>query len=168
MKELCRLLGIDKVRTSPYHPQCNGMVERMHGTFKSILGKCIADGSDWVGQVNFVLYVLRQMPNSETGFCPFDLVFGYRVRTPLDALYHGLYEVDSKELNVCEWVACLAERMEMMRECAAVKQLKSRQGKRESVNKGSKLREFEVGQLVLYRVPGLADSWEGPFKEVGR
>ncbi len=62
----------------------------MHCTFKGILGKCIVNGVDWVRQVCFVLFVLRQMPHSDSGFSPFDLVFGFRVRTPLDALYHGL------------------------------------------------------------------------------
>ncbi len=104
VSELCSLLGIEKKRTSPYHPETNGTVERLHGTMKSILGKCVAEGREWVGQICFVLYVLRQMPHSDSGFSPFDLVYGYRVRTPLDALYHGLYEVELKELEVCEWV----------------------------------------------------------------
>ncbi len=168
VRELCSLVGIEKMRTSPYHPETNGAVERMHGTFKGILGKCVSEGVDWVGQVNFVLYVLRQMPHADSGFSPFDLVFGYRVRTPLDALYHGLYEVDSQKLNVCEWVRCMAERLERMRECAAVKMVKSKQSRLNYANRGCKLREFKVGQLVLYRVPGmqskLADSWEGPYK----
>ena len=41
MCHLCQYLGIEKVRTSPYHPQSNGVVERMHGTLKAILGKCV-------------------------------------------------------------------------------------------------------------------------------
>ncbi len=50
MKELCDWLGIEKLRTSPYHPETNGAVERMHGTFKGILGKCMEERLDWVGQ----------------------------------------------------------------------------------------------------------------------
>ena len=44
MTQLCEQLGIEKVRTSPYHPETNGAVERMHGTMKSVLGKSIDDG----------------------------------------------------------------------------------------------------------------------------
>ncbi len=40
MKQLCEWLGIQKLRTSPYHPETNGAVERMHETKKAILGKC--------------------------------------------------------------------------------------------------------------------------------
>ncbi len=172
VKELCGLLGIEKLRTSPYHPETNGAVERMHGTFKSILGKCIAEGLDWVGQVCFVLFVLRQMPNSDSGFSPFNMVFGFRVRTPLDALYHGFYEMEGKEMGVCEWVNGLAERLDLMRDCAALKLGKSRESRLKYVNRGSKSRELEEGSLVLYRVPGmsskLADSWEGPYKVLAK
>ena len=34
---LCRDLRIDKLRTAPYHPECNGVVERMHGTLVPML-----------------------------------------------------------------------------------------------------------------------------------
>ncbi len=172
MKEMCEWLGIEKVRTAPYHPETNGCVERMHGTLKAILGKCMEEKVDWVGQVNFVLFVLRQMPHADSGFSPFDLVYGFRVRTPLDALYHGLFEVDSSKLNVCDWVMKMAERMDIMRDCAALKMAKGRESRMRYLNKGSKLREFEDGSLVLYRVPGLscklADSWEGPYKVLAK
>ena len=172
VKQLCQLLGVQKVRTSPYHPQTNGTVERMHGTLKSVLGRCIEDKVDWVGQIPLALYVLRQMPHADSGFSPFDLVFGFRVRTPLDALYHGIYETEGKERNVCEWVAGLMDRLERMRDCAALKMSKGKEGRLKYYNKGSKLREFEEGELVLYRIPGmsckLADSWEGPYKVLKR
>ncbi len=172
VKQLCQLLGVQKVRTSPYHPQTNGTVERMHGTLKSVLGRCVDEKVDWVGQVPLALYVLRQMPHSDSGFSPFDLVFGFRVRTPLDALYHGIYETEGKERNVCEWVAGLMDRLERMRDCAALKMCKGKEGRLRYCNKGSKLREFVEGELVLYRIPGmsckLADSWEGPYKVLKR
>ncbi len=172
IRQLCQLLGIEKLRTSPYHPQSNGMIERMHGTLKSVLGKCIEDKVDWVGQVPLALYVLRQMPHSDSEFSPFDLVFGFRVRTPLDALYHGIYEVEGKERDVCDWVARLMDRLERMRDCAALGLSRNREGKRKYYNKGCKMRTLEEGDLVLYRVPGmsckLADSWEGPYKVLSK
>ncbi len=172
MKQLCEWLGIERVKTSLYHPETNGAVERMHSTMKGILGKCISDGSDWVDQLNFVMYVLRQMPHADSGYSPFDLVYGFRVRTPLDALYHGLYEVDSGKLDVCEWVMRMSERLESIRDSAALRVARSKESRMQYANRGMKLREFKKGDLVLYRVPGmtckLADSWEGPYKVLER
>ena len=37
MMEVCALLGIDKLNTTAYHPQCNGLVERMNRTLKAML-----------------------------------------------------------------------------------------------------------------------------------
>ena len=36
-KEIGKLLGIAKTRTSPYHPQCDGQVERMNRTIIELL-----------------------------------------------------------------------------------------------------------------------------------
>ncbi len=66
VSELSRMLGIERVRTSPYHPQTNGTVEQFHGTLKSILGKCVDEGKDWVEQLSFALFVMRQMPHAGT------------------------------------------------------------------------------------------------------
>ncbi len=167
VKELCELVQIQKVRTSPYHPQTNGCIERMHSTFKSVLGKCIEEKKDWVAQVPFVLFVLRQMPHSDLGFSPFDLVYGFRVRTPLYAMYHGIYKCRVEDLNVCEWVEGMAERLQLLKDCAALNMAKSKEKRKIQMDKGCKLREFKEGEKVLYRIPGLcsklSDSWEGPY-----
>ncbi len=162
LKQVCELFGVQQIRTSPYHPETNGAVERMHGNFQRILGKCVENVHEWVGQVPYVLFILRQMPHADSGFSPFDLVYGFRVRTPLEALYYGLHEASYEKMNMCSWVRHMAERLELMRDCAEAKLLKGKKSRLRLANKGTKLREFGVGDKVLYRIPGwsckLADS----------
>ncbi len=120
MKDLTSFLGITHVTSSAYHPQTNGCLERVHGTFKSILKKCISCKTDWVQQIPFVLFVLRQMPNSEHGFSPFELIYGSRSRTPLEALYFGLNEFNGRNLKTGAWVNDLADKLQLIRDKAAL------------------------------------------------
>ncbi len=71
MKELCKLLQISQVTTSPYHPQGNGTIERMQKTLKSILCKSVDENKDWVTQLPYAMFALRNMPLSDHGFTPF-------------------------------------------------------------------------------------------------
>ena len=48
MLDVCKLLGIDKLNTTSYHPQCDGMVERFNRTLKTMLRKRAAQfGNQW-------------------------------------------------------------------------------------------------------------------------
>lgn len=48
MKELCALLQIKQIRTSVFHPQTDGLVERFNKTLKQMLRKVIEqDGKNW-------------------------------------------------------------------------------------------------------------------------
>jgi transposase InsO family protein len=39
MKRVMEILQTKQLRTSPYHPECNGMLERFHATLKAMLRK---------------------------------------------------------------------------------------------------------------------------------
>jgi len=48
MKEVGRLLPLKQLTTTPYHPQCNGLVERFNGTLKTMLRQmCAEKPKDW-------------------------------------------------------------------------------------------------------------------------
>ncbi|KAL5475937.1 hypothetical protein EMCRGX_G025817 [Ephydatia muelleri] len=48
LAKLYRLLGVKGIRTSPYHPQTDGLIERFNQTLKGMLRKIVQDeGKDW-------------------------------------------------------------------------------------------------------------------------
>ena len=91
-KEMCRLLEIDKVRTTSYHPRCNGLIERFHRTLNAMLAKVVSTHQrDWDEMLPYVMAAYRASNHEVTGFSPNYLVFGRENRAPLDVVF-GLPE----------------------------------------------------------------------------
>ena len=85
--ELYRLIGIKALRTSPYHPQTDGLVERFNRTLKAMLREVLkGDKSDWDCMLPYVLFSNREVPQATVGFRPFELLYGRDPRGPLDVL----------------------------------------------------------------------------------
>ena len=71
MRDLCQMLGIKKLNTTAYHPECDGMVERFNRTLKSMLRKHAARfGKQWDQFLPGVLYAYRNTPHQSTGEHP--------------------------------------------------------------------------------------------------
>ena len=169
---LCKDLHIDQMKTTPYHPQTNGVVERMHGTLGAMLTKASSAGLDWVEQVPFALFALRAAPNRDSGFSPFELVFGHTVRTPLDILYQG-WSVDTfHKFDALEWSEWLSDKLEVWHELQEERNQIAGGARKEYYDKKAVVRTLEPGDQVLYRVPGLIrkleESWKGPFTVLDR
>ena len=86
MLDVCRLLGIRKLNTTAYHPQCDGMVERFNRTLKTMLRKHAAKfGSQWDRYLPGVLWAYRNVPHNATEEKPSFLLLGTDCRTPTEA-----------------------------------------------------------------------------------
>jgi len=76
-KEICELLGVDKLRTTAYKPSTNGTLERMHRTLNTLLGKIVDEKQkDWDVHVAYVMTAYNATVHSATGFTLNRLVFG--------------------------------------------------------------------------------------------
>ena len=85
-KQLCETLEIEKVRTSPYHPQSDGALERWHACLKGMLKKSETNLKMWDKQLKYLLFAYRDSPYCVTGFSPFTLLYGREVKGPLSVL----------------------------------------------------------------------------------
>eukprot|EP00731_Ephydatia_muelleri_P039226 Em1238g1a len=88
VKEICVLLQIRKTHTTPYHPQCNGMVERFNRTLLDMLATTIDNHqADWQHHIRKLCLAYNSSIHSTTGFSPFFLMFGRQVKLPIDLMY---------------------------------------------------------------------------------
>lgn len=119
MVQLHRQLGIKGLRTTPYHPQTDGLVERFNQTLKNMLRKFVADtGKDWDKWLPFLLFAYREVPQASTGFSPFKLLYGWPVQGPLDLLkkcWEGSPVATSGQ-GIVQYVLQMRDRLERYRE----------------------------------------------------
>ena len=88
MKETCQLLGVQKTRTSPYHPQSDGLIERFNRTLLNMLSIAAAENErDWDLHVPLLMVAYRTSMQESTGCTPFYLMFGREARHPADVMF---------------------------------------------------------------------------------
>ena len=85
IRELCKLAGIQKSRTTPYHPMGNGMVERFNQTLIKIIGT-LQDHqkSDWKSYIPALVQAYNSTKHESTGYAPHFLMFGWNPRLAVD------------------------------------------------------------------------------------
>ena len=90
---LCDLYGVQKLRTSPYHAQTNGQVERMNQTIIRMIGKLEEDKKAcWSEHLPELLLAYNATCSTVTGYSPYYLLFGRRSRIPVDYLFPTLHD----------------------------------------------------------------------------
>ena len=85
VEELCAAFGIQKCRTTVYHAQYNGQVERFHQTLFRMIGKLVGDKkAQWEQHLPELLQAYNSARSAVTSYLPHYLMFGRHPHLPID------------------------------------------------------------------------------------
>ena len=174
VKEICELLQIRKTRTTPYHPQCNGMVERFNRTLLDMLSTAVGNHqADWQQHIRKLCLAYNSSVHSSTGFTPFFLMFGRQAKLPIDLMY-GTNQMEPNTTS--EYARCLKDALQEA--YALVRERCQAEHKRQKELYDQKVhgKPFSPGELVWLhstavprdRSRKLHHPWKGPFKVMER
>ncbi|UYV81786.1 K02A2.6-like [Cordylochernes scorpioides] len=169
-QELCRRLGIEKTRTTPLHPQSDGMVERFNRTLTQHLTMFVDKNQrDWDQHLPMLLMAYRSAEHESTGYSPARMLFGHELRMPCDVL---LGRPEETFENTNEYISHLEERMLTIHHWAREKLHFSSEKMKDRYNVKTSHKTFKEGEMVWLHNPqrnkGLSPKlqyqWEGPYK----
>ncbi|XP_050507422.1 uncharacterized protein LOC126885038 [Diabrotica virgifera virgifera] len=170
-QNVCKFIGVNKTRTTPLHPQSDGMVERMNRTMGKHLSKVVSENQrDWDQHIHLFLMAYRSAVNETTGQTPTCLMLGREVRLPCD-LEFGCRPSEEHVAGE-EYVDRLKLRMNNIHEFARQHIQIASDRMKDQYDSRCKNESFEIGDLVwLYNpqrrrglCPNLQRQWEGPYE----
>ncbi|GFU32495.1 retrovirus-related Pol polyprotein from transposon 412 [Trichonephila clavipes] len=169
LKGVCELLGIDKTKTTPLHPQSDGMVERFNRTILNNLSLMVSKNQqDWDQKVPLFLLAYRSAVHETTGYSPSQMLFGRDLRLPCDLLFGRPPDTPSSPE---EYVQNLQARFEDVHNLARERiNLRTEKMKTRYDTKATG-HQFKEGDKVWFYnptrrkglSPKLQSHWDGPY-----
>lgn len=170
IQEVCKIFRIQKLTSSSYRPQTQGLVERYNGTLIQSLSMYVnKDQTDWDLYIPSVLFAYRVSPSAATQETPFYLLYGRECRLPMDVNFLQPGDVSS---SISEHRQRIVENVERSQNIARENIQKAQQKVKAHYDRIATDRNFVVGQKVWVYTPktkkGLSKKllhfWHGPFR----
>ena len=152
MLDVCALLGIEKLNTTAYHPECDGMVERFNRTLKSMLRKRVAQfGAQWDKSLSGILWAYRNTPHEATGEKPSFLLFGWDCKSPTEAAF--MPPEDVTPTSVTDYREELMLNLSLARKSALENIRRSQKKYKLQYDRKTNPYQYRIGDWVLIRFP---------------
>ena len=159
-------MGMQKIQTSPYHPQTNGQYERFNSTLISMLGMLPPEKkSDWKNHIGTLVHAYNCTRNSASGFSPYYLMYGKQPHLPVDVTL-GLASQITTAPDTSECIQKMREHAKWAQKKAETFQAKEGECHKCNYDKCSRVVALEVGDTVLVHVTTfkghhkIQDRWE--------
>ncbi|GKU87474.1 hypothetical protein SLEP1_g1867 [Rubroshorea leprosula] len=173
LRSFCNDYGIELSLTSVYTPQSNGQAESANKiVLRGLKTRVLVARSNWVDELNKVLWSCRTTPSSATGETPFSLAYEAEAVIPVEiglpSERAGRHDEGNNEQLLRENLDLVEEVREMFR----MRNIAHQSRVAKFYNKRVRARQFQVGDLVLRKagltntyshMGKLAPNWEGPY-----
>jgi transposase InsO family protein len=171
-QEFAKELGIKIKYASVAHPKSNGQVKKANrliytGLKKRLLQPLKRASGAWVEELPSVLWSLRMMPKSSTGYTPFFLLFEAEAVLPTDVRYCAPRVVAYVEEDAQTTLEDALDLLDEGRDVALARSAVYQQSLHNYHNRRVRGRSFEPDNLMLHlkqtSTSKLESPWEGPY-----
>ena len=159
LRSTLKELGVTKSRTTAYHPQGDGMVERFNRSLLQLLRSYVEHQNDWEQFLPLVLFAYRTTIHSSTGCSPFTLMFG---RSPSSPTYSS-----STGFNTATYTENLQYKLAELRDFVECHLTNAAEHQKSHYDENTVTRNFCIGDTVWLSRPTagkLDPHWEGGWK----
>ena len=165
-------LGITRLCTSGYHPQCDSKCEQVHCSVHDMIVKFIEhDFRNWAAYLPGICLAYNSSIHIATGYAPHELFYSFPPTCPFDAIVEAeqTEAVSNADQYALEATDRLKQAFQFMYEYSGhvADQMKS------NYDAAIKEKQFEVVSFVLVYTPPKQQShvygkwkvaWQGPFR----
>lgn len=100
LKELLSLINVKQLKSTAYHHQTVGTVERNHRNLNEYLRSYIKDTTDWENYIKYYTFCYNVSPHAAFNdkYSPFEIIFGKNIDLPLalkSTTVDPIYNVDN-------------------------------------------------------------------------
>ena len=156
---MCSLLGIEKIWTTPYHPQSNGSAKRVHQTLRQMIGKLdLEKCQKWPVHLGSVLIAYNATQSLVTGYSPYYLMFGWRPWLPIDLLFPTRQE-HNLTCTIDEYVETLYRCLRKSVKIAQDSALKEALQQKHLYDRKVGVVELRSGDHVLVKLDAFCGQW---------
>jgi hypothetical protein len=169
MEQFLSFYSIRHLMTSPYHPQTNGMVERMHRELKKMISSAVSTNTDrWDEVIPQSVFNFNIKTHGVTQYSPFRLLLGIEPRLPQDILVPRQVRTPADDEDRRLWrIERTAQELEDMGYCRAAAYGRSLQQANDwTKNQEESDYRFKIGDLVKrrrFKVKKFEEYWRGPY-----
>ena len=171
MMEVYELLGTHKVNTTAYHPQGDGLVERMNRSLLNMLSKSAeSNGNDWDERLPFILFAYRASIQESTKESPFFLLYGRDPQLPTSEMLEP--QVDRVTYNLDDYKTEMVKHMSNAWKLAQENVKRAQKSQKKYYDKSVQEHKVKQGDRVFIYMPSakkgkahkLARPFHGPYR----
>ncbi len=168
-QEICKLLEVHKLRSSPFHPSANGMIEKFNDVLTDMIAAFVdKDQRNWDVHLPLLTAAYRCCAHDRTGLSPNKMMLGREVNLPIQVALGANPPADHE--CYCEYVEELRETMMAVHALAREHLQKNTERQKRDYDTRACTTIYKIGDLVYYvdetktigKSPKLQQKWIGP------